>query len=119
MKYRSSFILLTQEIQSALYDEVTLAKNEINSEEPLHIYLPNGQERRLRMLKQLKYVKAYKKNGLTDRTIQDTLLIGYDIKVDKEALHRFFSMSDLLKKSNFYEAERKFYILQKSKNDKK
>lgn len=63
MKYRAAYSILTHEVLDALNDR-------IGEDGTLILYLHNGQEKHLRTLRKLGFLKSYSQNG-TDRDDKD------------------------------------------------
>lgn len=95
MKYRAAYSILTHEVLDALDDRKRIA----GEDAPLILHLHDGQEKHLRMLRKLGFLRSYSKDG-TDRDDKDQLLTLY--LVEPEQMLTLFSLMGSSAKKDFY-----------------
>ena len=93
MKYRAAYSILTHEVLDALNDRID------GEDAPLILYLHDGQEKHLRTLRKLGFLKSYSRNG-TDRDDKDQLLTLY--LVEPEQMLTLFSLMGSSARKDFY-----------------
>ena len=92
MKYRAAYSILTHEVLDALNDR-------IGEDGTLILYLHNGQEKHLRTLRNLGFLKSYSQNG-TDRDDKDQPLTLY--LVEPEQMLTLFALMGSSARKDFY-----------------
>lgn len=92
MKYRAAYSILTHEVLDALNDR-------IGEDGTLILYLHNGQEKHLRTLRKLGFLKSYSQNG-TDRDDKDQPLTLY--LVEPEQMLTLFALMGSSARKDFY-----------------
>ena len=92
MKYRAAYSILTHEVLDALNDR-------IGEDGTLILYLHNGQEKHLRTLRKLGFLKSYSQNG-TDRDDKDQPLTLY--LVEPEQVLTLFALMGSSARKDFY-----------------
>ena len=92
MKYRAAYSILTHEVLDALNDR-------IGEDGTLILYLHNGQEKHLRTLRKLGFLKSYSQNG-TDRDDKDQPLTLY--LVEPEQMVTLFALMGSSARKDFY-----------------
>ena len=95
MKYRAAYNILTHEVLDALDDRKRIA----GEDAPLILHLHDGQEKHLRTLRKLGFLRSYSKDG-TDRDDKDQLLTLY--LVEPEQMLTLFSLMGSSAKKDFY-----------------
>lgn len=95
MKYRAAYSILTHEVLDALDDRKRIASEDA----PLILHLHDGQEKHLRTLRKLGFLRSYSKDG-TDRDDKDQLLTLY--LVEPEQMLTLFSLMGSSAKKDFY-----------------
>ena len=95
MKYRAAYSILTHEVLDALDDRKRIA----GEDAPLILHLHDGQEKHLRTLRKLGFLRSYSQNG-TDRDDKDQLLTLY--LVEPEQMLTLFSLMGSSAKKDFY-----------------
>ena len=95
MKYRAAYSILTHEVLDALDDRKRIA----GEDAPLILHLHDGQEKHLRTLRKLGFLRSYSKDG-TDRDDKDQLLTLY--LVEPEQMLTLFSLMGSSAKKDFY-----------------
>lgn len=95
MKYRAAYSILTHEVLDALDDRKRIA----GEDAPLILHLHDGQEKHLRTLRKLGFLKSYSQNG-TDRDDKDQLLTLY--LVEPEQMLTLFSLMGSSARKDFY-----------------
>ncbi len=92
MKYRAAYSILTHEVLDALNDR-------IGEDGTLILYLHNGQEKHLRTLRKLGFLKSYSQNG-TDRDDKDQPLTLY--LVEPEQMLTLFALMGSSARKDYY-----------------
>ena len=92
MKYRAAYSILTHEVLDAL-------NARIGEDGTLILYLHNGQEKHLRTLRKLGFLKSYSQNG-TDRDDKDQPLTLY--LVEPEQMLTLFALMGSSARKDFY-----------------
>lgn len=92
MKYRAAYSILTHEVLDALNDR-------IGEDGTLILYLHDGQEKHLRTLRKLGFLKSYSQNG-TDRDDKDQPLTLY--LVEPEQMLTLFALMGSSARKDFY-----------------
>lgn len=92
MKYRAAYSIFTHEVLDALNDR-------IGEDGTLILYLHNGQEKHLRTLRKLGFLKSYSQNG-TDRDDKDQPLTLY--LVEPEQMLTLFALMGSSARKDFY-----------------
>lgn len=92
MKYRAAYSILTHEVLDALNDR-------IGEDGTLILYLHNGQEKHLRTLRKLGFLKSYSQNG-TDRDDKDQPLTLY--LAEPEQMLTLFALMGSSARKDFY-----------------
>lgn len=95
MKYRAAYSILTHEVLDALDDRKRIA----GEDAPLILHLHDGQEKHLRTLRKLGFLRSYSKDG-TDRDDKDQLLTLY--LVEPEQMLTLFSLMGSSAKKDLY-----------------
>ena len=95
MKYRAAYSILTHEVLDALDYRKRIA----GEDAPLILHLHDGQEKHLRTLRKLGFLRCYSKDG-TDRDDKDQLLTLY--LVEPEQMLTLFSLMGSSAKKDFY-----------------
>jgi len=95
MKYRAAYSILTHEVLDALDDRKRIA----GEDAPLILHLHDGQEKHLRTLRKLGFLRSYSKDG-TDRDDKDQLLTLY--LVEPEQMLTLFSLMGSSARKDFY-----------------
>lgn len=95
MKYRAAYSILTHEVLDALDDRKRIA----GEDAPLILHLHDGQEKHLRTLRKLGFLRSYSKDG-TDRDDKDQFLTLY--LVEPEQMLTLFSLMGSSAKKDFY-----------------
>lgn len=95
MKYRAAYSILTHEVLDALDDRKRIA----GEDAPLILHLHDGQEKHLRTLRKLGFLRSYSKAG-TDRDDKDQLLTLY--LVEPEQMLTLFSLMGSSARKDFY-----------------
>ena len=95
MKYRAAYSILTHEVLDALDDRKRIA----GEDAPLILHLHDGQEKHLRTLRKLGFLRSYSKDG-TDRDDKDQLLTLY--LVEPEQMLTLFSLMGSSAKKDCY-----------------
>lgn len=95
MKYRAAYSILTHEVLDALDDRKRIA----GEDAPLILHLHDGQEKHLRTLRKLGFLRSYSKDG-TDRDDKDQLLTLY--LVEPEQMLVLFSLMGSSARKDFY-----------------
>lgn len=93
MKYRAAYSILTHEVLDALNDRID------GEDAPLILYLHDGQEKHLRTLRKLGFLRNYSRNG-TDRDDKDQPLTLY--LVEPEQTLTLFSLMGSSARKAFY-----------------
>lgn len=93
MKYRAAYSILTHEVLDALNDRID------GEDAPLILYLHDGQEKHLRTLRKLGFLRSYSQNG-TDRDDKDQPLTLY--LVEPEQTLALFSLMGSSARKAFY-----------------
>lgn len=93
MKYRAAYSILTHEVLDALNDRID------GEDAPLILYLHDGQEKHLRTLRKLGFLKSYSRNG-TDRDDKDQPLTFYLVEPEQTLV--LFSLMGSSARKAFY-----------------
>ena len=93
MKYRAAYSILTHEVLDALNDRID------GEDGTLILYLHDGQEKHLRTLRKLGFLRSYSKDG-TDRDDKDQLLTLY--LAEPEQMLTLFSLMGSSARKDFY-----------------
>lgn len=95
MKYRAAYSILTHEVLDALDDRKRIA----GEDAPLILHLHDGQEKHLRTLRKLGFLRSYSKDG-TDRDDKDQLLTLYLVEPEQTLV--LFSLMGSSARKAFY-----------------
>lgn len=93
MKYRAAYSILTHEVLDALNDRID------GEDAPLILYLHDGQEKHLRTLRKLGFLRSYSRNG-TDRDDKDQPLTLYLVEPEQTLV--LFSLMGFSARKAFY-----------------